>query len=108
MDREQVNHPDHYKGKVECIDAMEELFGAKNVKMFCVINAFKYLWRAGKKHGNSSAQDEAKALWYVTKGYDLGMISKGIFDGELNKFSIIEKNVDFLKRKVEEYKNKSK
>lgn len=51
---EQVNHPSHYnRGEIECIDAMESAFGASAVADFCKINAFKYIWRAGEKAGNS-------------------------------------------------------
>ena len=66
MNNELVNHPNHYKdnnGK-ECIDVMREQFGDTAVYYFCILNAFKYRWRAGKKEGNSEEQDSAKAEWY--------------------------------------------
>lgn len=62
---QQVNHPSHYqKNGRECIDVMREQFGDKAVYWFCVLNAFKYKWRAGAKVGNSYDQDLAKAKWY--------------------------------------------
>lgn len=58
-----VNHPSHYTdGKVECIDAMEQVFGTEAVKSFCLCNAFKYHWRHDKKNGD---QDLQKAVWYM-------------------------------------------
>lgn len=62
---QQVNHPSHYqKNGKECIEVMEEQFGPKAVYYFCILNDFKYKWRAGFKYGNSYKQDIAKAKWY--------------------------------------------
>lgn len=62
---EKVNHPSHYthNGK-ECIVLMEEKWGKIAVVAFCLLNAFKYEYRAGYKKGNPVKQDEEKALWY--------------------------------------------
>lgn len=60
-----VNHPSHYEtGKYECIEVMEEIFGTQVVEDFCVCNAFKYLWRCGRKNG---IEDLRKARWYLNK-----------------------------------------
>lgn len=60
---EKVNHPDHYNTEsFECIEVMEEVFGAEAVKNFCKLNAFKYLWRADEKNGMN---DIRKAQWYL-------------------------------------------
>jgi len=62
---ETVNHPDHYKGGgYECIEVMKAVFGADAVKDFCLLNAFKYVWRADKKNGK---EDIRKAIWYLTE-----------------------------------------
>lgn len=62
-DVEYVNHPKHYSnGKYECIEVMRDVFGDEAVKTFCMLNAFKYTWRAGKKNGN---EDVKKATWYL-------------------------------------------
>lgn len=61
MSKENVNHPEHYQGKHECIDIMKALFGAEAVKGFCKCNAFKYRFRANKKNGE---EDIKKAEWY--------------------------------------------
>lgn len=65
---EKVNHPEHYSGKVECIDAMVDIWGKDAVKAFCELNAFKYLWRAERKNG---IEDIEKAIWYLTKRVEL-------------------------------------
>lgn len=60
-----VNHPSHYnQGKFECIDVMVETFGKEAAKNFCLLNAFKYIWRTGEKNG---AEDVKKAVWYLNK-----------------------------------------
>lgn len=69
---EQVNHPAHYNsGKLECIDVMLDVFGAHDTVAFCKLNAFKYLFRAGKKADNSERQDLEKAEWYIKKAVEL-------------------------------------
>lgn len=62
---DKVNHPAHYlKNGRECIDVMRDQFGDKAVYWFCILNSFKYKWRAGAKIGNAYDQDLAKAKWY--------------------------------------------
>ena len=66
----EINHPDRYaSGKFECIDVMIDVFGADAVKHFCILNAFKYIWRAEKKNG---IEDIKKAVWYLNKFIELG------------------------------------
>ena len=66
---DNVNHPNHYKGKNECIDVMIAMFGLEAVKHFCMCNAYKYRFRADKKNGE---EDRFKAEWYETKLIELG------------------------------------
>jgi hypothetical protein len=63
---EQVNHPRHYQvnGRKECIVEMEERYGVSETITFCLMNAYKYLYRAGNKDNNSYEQDINKARWY--------------------------------------------
>lgn len=56
-----VNHPDHYRGRYECIDVMRVMFGDEAVKAFCRCNSFKYRFRASRKNGS---EDIEKAEWY--------------------------------------------
>ena len=65
-----VNHPPHYEGNIECIDAMQEVIGKTGVANFCVGNAFKYIWRCTKKH-KSPIEDLKKAKWYIDKAIEL-------------------------------------
>lgn len=62
----QVN-PIHYgSGKgFECIDVMLQQFGAEEVKAFCKLNAFKYLFRLGRK--GDPMVDAGKAQWYIAR-----------------------------------------
>lgn len=61
-----VNHPLHYtQGKVECIDAMEMVFGETAVAHYCLCAAFKYMWR--RKDKGNEEQDIQKSLWYFDK-----------------------------------------
>lgn len=65
-----VNHPSHYTGgKVECIEAMERVFGKEAVISFSILNAWKYLWR--RKGKGNEKQDVKKALWYFDKAKEL-------------------------------------
>lgn len=60
---DNVNHPSHYEvGKYQCIDVMEEVFGKEAVDNFCLLNSFKYIWRAQRKNG---LEDLEKAQWYL-------------------------------------------
>ena len=56
-----VNHPAHYTDHpsgIECIRITEHL-------NFCIGNAIKYLWRAGRK--GDPVQDLRKAVWYIER-----------------------------------------
>ena len=62
---DNVNHPTHYEvGKYQCIDVMEEIFGKEAVENFCLLNSFKYIWRAKRKNG---LEDLQKAQWYLNR-----------------------------------------
>lgn len=66
---DNVNHPSHYAtGKYECIDVMLEIFGVEAVKAFCLLNAFKYNYRSGRKNG---LEDIQKAKRYIDKYIEL-------------------------------------
>ena len=64
-----VDHPTHYNnGSIECIDAMVAAYGKEAVEVFCLLNAFKYLWRSEHKNGE---EDLEKAIWYLKKRLEL-------------------------------------
>lgn len=61
---DMVNHPPHYTdgpslGKLECLDITRML-------PFDLGNAFKYVWRAGKKDPKKAVEDLQKAEFYLT------------------------------------------
>lgn len=63
-DHDPVNRPDHYNwhpNGVECIDVTEGF-------SFCVGNAIKYCWRAGRK--GEHIEDLEKAIWYLYREID--------------------------------------
>jgi len=63
MDKEMVNHPNHYGGKdnqyeaIKVIDAWE--------LDFCLGNTVKYISRAGKKNPDKELEDLKKAAFYL-------------------------------------------
>lgn len=77
-DDDMVNRPPHYNvHAMECFDEMLTIFGPRDVFAYCVMNAWKYRYRADAK-GNPE-QDNAKTDWYIAKAkelndaYSLGM-----------------------------------
>ena len=66
---DMVNRPPHYThGQYECINVMIDNFGKEAVKHFCLLNAFKYVWRSDYKNG---VEDVKKAMWYLDKWLEL-------------------------------------
>ena len=67
---ETVNHPKHYgrEGAMECIDEMVLVFGVEATMNFCLLNAWKYRYRAGAKGGE---EDMKKSDWYLAKFKEL-------------------------------------
>ncbi len=65
VNKDNIN-PDHYKSStsLECIEAMEVIFGSEAVIDFCLCNAWKYIWRWKNKNGE---EDLDKADWYVNE-----------------------------------------
>ncbi len=79
---ELVNHPSHYNkaGRKECIVEMEEKYGSENTVIFCLTNAYKYLYRSGDKDGNPKQQDLQKATWYFDYANRLLKKHKGLWN----------------------------
>lgn len=70
MKIEEAINPAHYNsGKISCIDAMISAFGIEEVRIWCKITAFKYMWRFGKK--DAEAQEAGKINWYLDKYLEL-------------------------------------
>lgn len=65
-----INHPKHYcrEGGMECLEEMELVFGANAVRTFCLLNAWKYRYRAADKNGE---EDLKKSDWYMRKYWEM-------------------------------------
>jgi len=62
---DMINSPPHYRDTdIECIDVMEMVFGKTAVRWYCLLNAFKYVWRCTKKH-DGETDCVKKAIWYL-------------------------------------------
>ena len=80
--KEKVNHPKHYtkEGRRECIEEMIDIFGVKEVQIFCKLNAYKYRYRHEMKNGQ---EDLDKAEWYMNKLLEL----EGVADEQKTEVS---------------------
>ena len=67
--KDNIN-PDHYKNQtsLECIEAMELMFGEDAILKFCLCNAYKYIWRYKNKNGQT---DLKKARWYLNRAFNI-------------------------------------
>lgn len=65
-----VDHPTHYNrdNAMECIDEMLLVFGKDATMNFCLLNAWKYRYRAADKNG---VEDLKKSDWYLKKVQEL-------------------------------------
>lgn len=77
--QDNVNHPKHYEGycSIECIDNMRLIFGNQIVAEYCMVNAYKYLWRYKYKNG---LEDLKKAKWYLDNAEVLELTDKATID----------------------------
>lgn len=66
---DMVNEPPHYEHGMECIDEMVLVFGKEKVMDFCLLNCWKYRYRAPYK--NNVEQDMEKSRWYLNKYKEL-------------------------------------
>lgn len=65
MENDKIN-PSHYKQyPVEVIDMMEAIWGKEAVKLYCLMNAFKYRMRLG--HKDNIEQELKKEAWYLNR-----------------------------------------
>ena len=91
-----VNHPTHYtECSLECIDVMLAVFGRKAVTDFCILNAFKYMWRYEHKNG---LEDLQKAERYLAMAGNFQMADKEQENRIINMKAVLE----ILMRRVSE------
>ena len=73
LQNNEVHSPKHYtatitKGEttlvIECIDAMVAVYGTQRVQEYCELSAFKYQWREGRKHKDTTT-DKKKKIWFT-------------------------------------------
>ena len=65
-----IKSPEHYKThEFECIDEMLLAFGEEAVLNFCILNVWKYRYRAGSK--GDAEEDLKKADEYLKFVYQL-------------------------------------
>jgi len=57
-------NPTHYKGTIECIDAIESTMSKEAYRGYLKGNVLKYVWRYEKKNG---VEDLEKAQWYLKR-----------------------------------------
>lgn len=92
MSKDNIN-PDHYKNStsLECIEAMEMMFGEDAILNFCMCNAYKYIWRHKNKNGQ---EDLKKASWYLNRAriildyYDEDAVEERIKIIRMNKYVV--------------------
>ncbi len=65
MNKEHVNHPEHYGGKDNPYEAIKVIEAWK--LGFNLGNATKYISRAGKKDDTKTIEDLEKAVWYIQR-----------------------------------------
>ena len=70
MQKEMVNHPEHYGGEENIYEVVKvcEAWGLdKDAYLF---NVVKYVARAGKKNPEKELEDLKKSLWYLQRKID--------------------------------------
>lgn len=76
---DNVNHPVHYQGSIECIDAiMSATEGLNGDEAFLVGSVIKYIWRYRRK--GKPIEDLKKARWYLDKLYSYVTLKEGKHD----------------------------
>ena len=96
---DNVNSPFHYADScsIECIDTMVIAFGYEETIAYCIINAYKYVWRWKNKNG---IEDLKKADWYLDKAEELYKILYEYEDEE--EYLFVDDKHKALKRLVDD------
>lgn len=67
MNKEMINHPDHYGGAQNVYEVIKVCEAWDLHKDAYLFNVVKYVARAGKKDTDKELQDLKKALWYLER-----------------------------------------
>jgi Protein of unknwon function (DUF3310). len=92
--KNDINNPKHYlESSLESIECMLMLFGKEQVKSFCLLNAFKYIWRYKNKNG---IEDLKKARWYLSyyRKIDPNEAESNVMFNNIDKF-LLKITVDY-------------
>ena len=94
-----VNRPDHYRSSEVSYDMPECIHVTRNLS-FCLGNAYKYVWRSGKKGEKiKEIEDLLKAIWYLNDQikYSAGKMK---IDGTANQiFDLLQFSNDITEQK---------
>ena len=71
---DEVNHPSHYTGTIECIEAIEAELTPEEYRGDLKGNIAKYIWRERSKGGITSLK---KAQWYLDRLVQFDEIQNG-------------------------------
>lgn len=64
----KIKDPSHYQqGKYKCFEEMIELFGVEAFKHFCMLNVYKYRYRANAKNGEEDIKKAEVYMDYLKK-----------------------------------------
>jgi len=65
--KENVKEPSHYKGEIECIEAIKSSMSQQQFKGYLKGNVIKYLWRYDRKNGLEDLQKADVYLQWLIK-----------------------------------------
>ena len=71
---------------------VSEIFGDEAVRWFCILNIYKYRFRAGKKPISTLVDDEKKAAWY--EAYVMKKLARNPNTDALNLKKLMEDERD--------------
>jgi hypothetical protein len=67
MEKEMVNHPEHYGGKNSVYEVVKVCEAWDLDKDAYLFNVVKYIARAGKKNPDKEIEDLKKAMFYLDR-----------------------------------------
>jgi hypothetical protein len=65
--KDNVKEPIHYKGEIECIEAIKASMSQQQFKGYLKGNIMKYLWRYDRKNGLEDLQKADVYLQWLIK-----------------------------------------
>lgn len=97
-DVDMVNEPPHYEHGMECIDEMILVFGKEAVMNFCLLNCWKYRYRAPYK--GDIEENMEKSRWYLNKYKELKnsiiISNTPITQAKNHQIDVVNKPLDYL------------